>query len=270
MPIVKAGPYDIDYAEAGAGPAVLLLHSSAAGNRQWRKLMEERAAKNHLIALNLFGYGATSKWPNERPMTLDDEANLVAAAAHFVHDDVSIVGHSLGGAVAAAAALRLGKRVRRLVLFEPILFYLLKQQGQPEIFAEIDGVLQTFIAHGKRGDWDAAGRIFIDYWGGHGAWDAMNDERRGRILHILPPLLHEWGMVGAGAPPIDHWAAIAAPVHYMHTADTRLPSRALASLLQREIPHWQFHQVPEGGHTAPITRPDLVNPVLAKILDETA
>ena len=68
MPIVKADPYDVDYAEAGSGPTVLLLHSSAAGNRQWRKLMDERAGRHRLIAINLFGYGATSKWPGERPM----------------------------------------------------------------------------------------------------------------------------------------------------------------------------------------------------------
>ena len=269
MPIVKAGPYDIDYAEVGAGPAVLLLHSSAAGNRQWRKLMEERAARNHLLALNLFGYGATSKWPDERPMTLGDEANLVAAAAHFVPGPFALIGHSLGGAVACAAAHRLGDRVRTLVIFEPILFYLLERHGEPAAFAEIDAVRRQFVASGEKGDWDAAARMFIDYWGGHGAWDSMNDERRGRVLHILPPLLHEWEMIGPDAPPIEHWAAIEAPVHYVHAADTRLPSRALAALLQREIPHWQFHEVPEGGHTAPISRPDLVNPLIAKILGET-
>ena len=98
MPIVKAGPYDIDYAEAGRGPAALLLHSSAAGNRQWRKLMEERAARNRLIAINLFGYGATAKWPNERPLTLGDQANLVTATAHFVPGSLALIGHSLGGA----------------------------------------------------------------------------------------------------------------------------------------------------------------------------
>jgi pimeloyl-ACP methyl ester carboxylesterase len=270
MPIVKAGPYDIDYAEAGTGPAVLLLHSSAAGNRQWRALMDERAGKNRMFAVNLFGYGATTPWPADRPLTLDDEANLVAAVAHFVPDPVVLIGHSLGGAVAAAVAHRLGDRVSKLIVFEPILFYLLKLHGEFDAFDEIESVLQRFIAHGSRGEWDAAGRLFIDYWTGLGAWDAMNDERRLRILPILPPLVHEWGMVGTSAPPLEHWARIKAPVHYLHAGDTRLSSRRLAALMQREIPQWRFHQVPEGGHTAPITRPDLVNPVIAEILDRPA
>lgn len=269
MPIIKAGPYDIDYAEVGAEPAVLLLHSSAAGNRQWRKLMEERAGKNHLVAINLFGYGATTAWPGERPLTLGDQAGIVAATSHFVDGDVAIVGHSLGGAVAAEAARRMGGRVRAVVLFEPILFYLLRMHGELEAFAEFDDTLRTFAAHGKRGEWDAAGRVFIDYWGGHGAWEAMNDERRSRVVHILPPLVHEWEMVTADGPPIEQWAAIQAPVHYLYAADTRLPSRALAALFRRETPRWHFHEIPTGGHIAPIARPDLVNPVIAEILDAT-
>lgn len=267
MPIVKAGPYDIDYAEVGSGPAVLLLHSSAAGNRQWRKLMEERAAKNRLVAINLFGYGATTPWPNERALTLDDEANLVAAVAHFVPDPFVLIGHSLGGAVAAAAIQRLGDRVSKLILIEPILFYLLERHGEPEAFAEIDAIRRKFVEFGARSEWDQAARLFIDYWNGHGAWDAINDERRERILHILPPLVHEWGMIGADAPPLERWASIKAPVHYFHAADTRFSARALAALLQREIPHWKFHTVAAGGHTAPIARPDLVNPIVARILD---
>src|SRR5690606_37316283 len=123
MPIIKAGPYDVDYAEAGKGPAVLLLHSSAAGNRQWRKLMEERAGKNRLVAMNLFGYGQTSPWPGERPMTLDDQANLVLALAHFLPERFTLVGHSLGAAVALQSAKRLAGQLDALVLYEPILFF---------------------------------------------------------------------------------------------------------------------------------------------------
>jgi pimeloyl-ACP methyl ester carboxylesterase len=63
-------------------------------------------------------------------MKLADQAALVLAAADLDPGRVAIVGHSLGAAVACEAALQLGKRVRVLALYEPILFYLLKQQGE--------------------------------------------------------------------------------------------------------------------------------------------
>ncbi len=268
MPIIKAGPYDVDYAEAGQGPAVLLLHSSAAGNRQWRKLVEERSGKNRMVAANLFGYGRTSAWPAERPMTLNDPGNLVLAIAHFLSERFTLVGHSLGAAVALQAATRLPGRLNALVLFEPIPFYLLRQQDETEAFAEIDGVRTDFVAARDRGDWESAARRFIDYWGGHGAWDATHDERKAPIVSMLPANIPEWEMMFGDGPALEAFKAIDAPVHVIHAANTRLSTRALAELLRREYPRWHFHEIESGGHTAPITRPELVNPVIAGILDE--
>lgn len=38
-------------------------------------------------------------------------------------------------------------------------------------------------------------------------------------------------------------------------------------LLQEARPRWRFHALAEGGHMAPLLRPDLVNPVVAAFLD---
>lgn len=268
MPVIKAGPYDVEYAEAGSGPTVLLLHSSAAGNRQWRKLMEERTGKNRLVAANLFGYGNTSPWSGERPMRIDDQANLALAVAHFLPERFTLIGHSLGAAVALQAATRLGGRLEKLILFEPILFYLLRAQNDPA-YAEIDAVRRAFVEAVQRGDWDTAAHVFIDYWSGPGAWDATADERRARLLPTLPALLHEWTMMtAADAPPVSAWQGIEAPVHVICAADTRATTRNIAAILRGEFPRWHFHEVAAGGHTAPISRPDLVNPVIAEILED--
>jgi pimeloyl-ACP methyl ester carboxylesterase len=268
MPVIKAGPYDVDYAEAGEGPAVLLVHSSAAGNRQWRKLMEERAGKNRLVAVNLFGYGKTSPWPGDRPMTLDDQANLVLAVAHFLPERFTLIGHSLGAAVAMQAALRLGDRLNALVLYEPILFFLLQPNGEAKAFAEIDSVRRDCVDAARRGDWEAMAHRFIDYWSGLGAWGATADERKAPIRSMLPAVVPEWEMMFGATPALSAWKGIGAPVHVVHAADTRKSTRAVVELLRHEYPRWHFHEVEAGGHTAPISRPDLVNPVIATVLDE--
>lgn len=267
MPILKAGPFDVEYIEAGAGPAVVLVHSSAAGNRQWRVLMEQLAGRYRLIAINLFGYGATSKWPDQRPMRIADQAALVAAAAELDPGPVALVGHSLGGAVACEAALQLGSRVRVLVAYEPILFYLLKRYGEPAAYADILSMSDGFFAGAKRGDWDAAGRGFIDYWAGAGTWDATPDDRKTRMLSALRPIEHEWQMLGVEGRPIEEWGRIAAPVHLLRAADSKLSTLTIARLLEHAHPRWTFHDLPTGGHLAPIARPDLVNPLLTRILD---
>ena len=55
-----------DFIEDGKGNVVLLIHSTAAGNKQWRKLIEYLSPNNRVLAPNLFGYGASPKWPGKR------------------------------------------------------------------------------------------------------------------------------------------------------------------------------------------------------------
>src|SRR5262245_40377667 len=122
MPVIKAGAFDLEYTDSGSGSPVVLLHSSASGHRQWRRLVDTVQRRHRVIALNLFGYGKTSAWPGTRPLTAADQAELVAAAVGVVGEAVALIGHSLGGAVAFEAAAKLSDRVLVLVAFEPILF----------------------------------------------------------------------------------------------------------------------------------------------------
>ncbi len=270
MPVIKAGAFDLDYTDVGTGPAVVLVHCSASGHRQWRHLVDALQSRYRLIAVNLFGYGKTSPWPDDRPLTFVDQVALIEAAAALSPEPVVLVGHSLGGAVAFEAAARMGRRVRMLVAFEPILFYLLKTHGPASAYREIAQALSGFIGQATRGDWTGAGESFVDYWSGPGAWAAMPEERKANTLPLLPPVAHEWTMMEApGTHTLAEFGAIACPVHLITAADTRAPTREIVKLLAKTYPAWHVHEIAAGGHMAPLGRSDLVNPLIAKILDET-
>ena len=97
----------------------MLVHSSVAGARQWRRLMEDLKDDFRLRAVNLFGYGKTPAWPAGARQSLDDQARLVEAALPSDAGEVYLVGHLFGASVAMKAAARLGSRVTRLALLEP-------------------------------------------------------------------------------------------------------------------------------------------------------
>src|SRR5215510_1871663 len=122
MPVIKVGTFDLEYSDTGSGPAVILVHSSASGLRQWRRLTEILEHSYRVIAVNLFGYGKTSPWPGTRPLTSADEAELVAAVVTLAPGPAALVGHSLGGLVALETAARLHGNISVVVAFEPILF----------------------------------------------------------------------------------------------------------------------------------------------------
>ena len=271
MPVIKAGAFDLDYTDVGAGPAVVLIHCSASGHRQWRHLMEALQERYRLIAVNLFGYGKTSPWPDDRPLTFVDQVALIEAAVALAPEPVALVGHSLGGAVAFEAAARMGSRVRMLIAFEPILFYLLKAHGPASAYQEISHISAGYIERATRGDWTAVGEWFVDYWSGPGAWAAMPDERKANTLPLLPPVANEWRMMEAeGTHTLAEFGAVACPVHLITAADSRAPTREVVRLLHATYPAWRMHEIATGGHMAPLARPDLVNPLITAALDGTS
>src|SRR4051812_43345621 len=104
MPVLAHGRLEIEHSDAGDGPAVVLVHCSVSGLRQWRSLTEALADRYRVRALNLYGYGATTPWPEHETQTLEAQARLVVAACEGLGEPVALVGHSFGGTVALKAA----------------------------------------------------------------------------------------------------------------------------------------------------------------------
>jgi pimeloyl-ACP methyl ester carboxylesterase len=220
-----------------------------------------------VLAINLFGYGKTSCWSGTRPLSAADQAGLVAAAVASVPGPIALVGHSLGGAVALEAAVKLADRVRVVIAFEPILFGHLKVYEPASAYDEIAGVANRYNELARNGDWNTAGEWFVDYWTAPGTWAATPDERKQGMLAMLPAVVHEWDVVVNGTRPLKGWSAIAAPVHLIHAADTRSPTRAIVKLLANNYPKWAVHEVPTGAHLAPVSQSNIVNPLIAAAID---
>ncbi len=262
----------IDYLEAGSlaagsGPLVVLVHSSVAGARQWRKLIESLSDSFTLRAINLFGYGATVPWPEDEPQTLDDQARLVEAIIPADAGAVCLVGHSFGGTVAMKAALRMGARVAKLVLLEPNPFTLLRDHGRDEAFQDVCALREVIKQNGERGDWMTAAERFADYWGGAGTWSATPDDRRAAFAEALQPNFHEWDAVMNDGTALETWVAfLPAETLVVYDPATVRPIREIVELLREGTP-WRFQTLAEGGHMAPLSRPDLVNPVVQGFLE---
>jgi pimeloyl-ACP methyl ester carboxylesterase len=258
----------VDFLEAGAGPLVVLVHSSMAGARQWSALTRDLQDHRLVRAVNLFGYGNTPHWSEARLPSLDDFAELVARIVPDTADNISLVGHSFGAAVAMhAAAHQLKGRVKSLVLFEPSLFSLLDCRERPEAFCEISTLskdTRQYILHGSP---EMAAERFIDYWCGPGTWTASPPDRKLSFTKSITVLPHEWNAALSGTTTLPEWTA-ALPRHtlMMSSANTTRPSREIVETLLHAAPHWAFASICDGGHMAPLTHPQIVNPIIKNFL----
>jgi len=253
-----------DYSDAGTGPLVVMLHASLSHARQWGALTAALEQRYSTRALNLFGYGRTPAWPAPAVPTLDDYADLVLAAIPAGAEDVTLIGHSFGGAVAMQAALRLGARAAKLVLLEPSIFALLEMCGRREAYAEIRSLARDAGLDPP----DRAAERFIDYWSGPGAWAATPEPRRAAYRRGIGLVRNEFAAAFGARRALDDWRdALPRRTLVAFAADTTRPSREIADLLALAGAGWDFARLASGGHMAPLTRPELVNPVVAGFLD---
>jgi pimeloyl-ACP methyl ester carboxylesterase len=260
----------VDFMEAGAGPLVVLVHSTMAGARQWSALTHDLEDRFLVRAVNLFGYGGTPAWSGPVTPSLNDFAELVAAAVPSTARAVHLIGHSFGGAVAMQAAARqLRGRVESLVLIEPSLFYLLDWYRRREAFAEISG-LATYTKRCVADGAPHAAERFIDYWCGPGAWAASSPARKIAFARAATLLPNEWNALLTGTTSLDAWAA-ALPPHtlVMSSVNTVHPSREIVELLLWAQTDWEFASVEDGGHMAPLTHSHLVNPVIRAFITDS-
>lgn len=98
--------------------AIVLLHGIASSSRTWQPLLDELAARRcdrEVIALDLLGHGESSAPTADYSLGLFATAVRDLLALHG-HRRVTLVGHSLGGAVAMQFAYTFPQLCGRLVL----------------------------------------------------------------------------------------------------------------------------------------------------------
>jgi pimeloyl-ACP methyl ester carboxylesterase len=124
--VTAHGTLHLAVKEEGQGRPILLLHGFGTSGYSWRKIVPALARDHRVITLDLRGFGASDK-PLDEHYSIADQAEAVEA---FIKQedlkDLTVVGHSFGGGVTLALALKLGKerpaRIHDLVLLDTIAY----------------------------------------------------------------------------------------------------------------------------------------------------
>jgi pimeloyl-ACP methyl ester carboxylesterase len=90
----------------GSGRPILLIHGFAGSAFSWRYWVQDLARDHRVVLVDLKGHGSAPA-PRDGRYSPADQADLVYR--HLVHEDLSdvtLVGHSMGGAVTLLVALR--------------------------------------------------------------------------------------------------------------------------------------------------------------------
>ncbi len=255
----RCGP--IEYAEAGRGPPVLVVHGAGGGFDQGLELGEGLVSAGfHVIAPSRFGYLRT-------PLPADASAEAQADAHACLLDALgvgraAIVGVSAGGPSVLQVALRHAGRTRALLLLVPAVYAPPRSDRGPPARASHTTMLL----------FDTALRFDFLFWAARQiAHDAFvrsilgtppelvarapaDEQARIQLVldHILPVSSRRMGLLNdarvlSSLPRYD-LEKITAPTLAISTADDLYGTFAGARYTAEHIPHARFIGYPSGGH----------------------
>jgi pimeloyl-ACP methyl ester carboxylesterase len=115
--IVETPVVAANVAEAGTGPAIVLIHGFGAAIDWWDEIAPALATDHRVIRIDLIGHGGTAAPASG--YTIPQQAELVAAVLDRLGiDRVTVIGHSMGGEVATALAEKTPARIAAMILID--------------------------------------------------------------------------------------------------------------------------------------------------------
>ncbi len=216
---VQAAGQEIWYLEGGARPdaqSVLMLHGFAGDKQNWNdvgQLLIDRGY--HLVVPDLPGFGQNQKHPDLSYDVTSQTKRVRAFVQKIGLESFHLVGHSVGGSIAAAIAYSAPKQVASLTLIEPFgvrvpyeseLDTMLAQKRNPMVIATemaYDNLL-GFVYHQPpempaalkqlRARQAAENRVFYLKM-----WKEIREGERANLLDLLLPVIQLKALVIQGA-----------------------------------------------------------------------
>jgi pimeloyl-ACP methyl ester carboxylesterase len=272
--LLTAGGVRARALEEGAGDAVVLVHGAAAWAENWMLTMPALAGAGYrAIALDLPGFGKSERARSPRYFDHPDAYYvrfLREAMDALELEAAHLVGHSMGGAVAAIAAAALPERFRSLALAAPGAFgttlplsFRLASLRIAGLFARFapaalvrSSVNACFADPGCVPDWL--------YEHAHRYARAGGAAEFARLMHygvtlrgVRPELRDRWedAIRAIRIPTLVVWGREDVIVPLTHLVEVRA-----------RLPHARVALIERAGHLVQIERPDEFNAALLAFL----
>lgn len=248
----------IGFEWSGDGPALLLIHGTSADRTRWDLVRPHFEQHFRVYALDRRGRGLSGDVPS---YAMEREYEDAAAVIEALPRPVDVFGHSFGALVALEACL-LTDRVRRLVLYEPLVrtaepFYLpghrehlerLIAGGDPE--AALIAFLRDSV--GMSGDQIEAARA-APSWAGRVA-----------AAHTIPREFADGDYVVERA----RLERVSVPTLLLSGSESDPALRESTALVAAALPDSRVQMLAGQGHVATITAPELLASVVTAFLRE--
>ena len=250
------------------GHPIVLIHCYTCSMEWWDKLAPLLNKDHRVIRVDLLGHGGSDK--PSAGYSIEDQASAVAQALAKLHVvGATVVGHSLGAAIATALAEQSPQLASRIVIMDEapdnsdIHRSLSERAGSwPIIGQAINRLAQIAPASVVRGNYDQAFAPGFDISTGFPNPDQVVDDLRAMTYTSFKDSSDAEDDY-VGSEPLDQrLAATHLPVMVIFGSEDQIYDAQKSIAAYGDVPGVQTHLIPGAGHSPNVEKPALVAPLI--------
>jgi pimeloyl-ACP methyl ester carboxylesterase len=270
-----SGNKTMAYADLGDGEPILFIHGLASYAPAWKYNINELSKTYRCIAVDLMGYGKSSKGKYNADMSFHAQF-LFELMDQLDISSFHLAGHSMGGQIALKMAIKNPEKVKSLMLMAPAGIETFSEQ-EKEIFKNsttAESIAQVsdeqylinlslnFYEMDERAEFMYSDRMkiksdaqFMDYCHvvAAGVMGMLNEPVFEQLGEIKQPTLICYGKDDRLIPNT-----------YLHkNSNTEL----IGKKAEEEIPNSQLEMIPQAGHFVHFDQPNKVNEIMKNFLE---
>jgi len=247
----------IDYAETGDGHAIVFVPGSCSTGAAWRPVIASLGPGFRCATTSLLGYGGTEERRPPVDPPIDIEADIVEAVLRRAGSQafpVHLVGHSFGGLVSLAVALRRQVPLASLTICEAPAMEILRATGDDAAYGDFRRMTDTYFARHRAGEADAIATM-IDFYGGAGTFASWPAKVCDYANATTPVNILDWATAFGFALTPTMLAALRVPTLVIYGGDSHPAARRANALVAGSIPGAAAIPIPGATHFMIATHP---------------
>jgi pimeloyl-ACP methyl ester carboxylesterase len=200
----------IDYDESGQGPTIVLVPGSCSTGVAWRPIVSQWKDGFRCVTTSLLGYGGTAERRTDLDTDISHEAVILESVIRRAACPVHLVGHSFGGLIALAVALRNKVPLLSLSILEAPAPEILRHMGEHRHYGAFREMTESYFSAFHGGE-KAAIEQMIDFYGGAGTFASWPQRVRDYAIETTPVNILDWRTAYDFLPASAALAAIDVP-----------------------------------------------------------
>ncbi len=238
--------------QQGSGAPIVFVHGSYATTSTWKKMIEHLARTNHCISFKLPGHCGTPDPADFQQPSVETELAILERVVNELTDEpIHLVGHSFGGVVALAQALKGNLNLKKMTLYEPVSVWVLNRANDREMISRVEAFLAKYRKDVLNKVPYACGQV-IDFWGNDGAgvssFDALPDFIKDSMEPLVQNNIRHWDINAGLTNELSDLQKCTVPTRLVYGDKSNPVASAICDHLNKQLPNSDKYIVEGASH----------------------